>query len=130
VQPGGDLCIARQGVVQGMGSGTLFVRYCGRAGPQRHGHQQQQHESRLTSILKTIFAGYASADSELALSIRFEGVGWHKCVTSWAQCVSALEILAAHHSIGDDDDDDAGWTIGLQMTMMILRVASRGNADR
>jgi hypothetical protein len=45
----------------------------------------------------------------------------------------ALEILAAHHSGGTDDayddDDDAGWTMGLQMTM-ILRVASRGNADR
>lgn len=27
-------------------------------------------------------------------------------MTSRAQCVSALEILAAHHSIGTSDDDD------------------------
>ena len=32
VQPSDDLCIVATGVVQGMGSGTLFVRYCGRAG--------------------------------------------------------------------------------------------------
>jgi hypothetical protein len=31
---GGDLCIARQGFVQGMGSGTLFDEMCcSRAGP-------------------------------------------------------------------------------------------------
>jgi len=34
--------------------------------------------------------------------------------------LSALEILAAHHSIGTGDDDDAG----LEMTMVILRVES------
>ena len=34
--------------------------------------------------------------------------------------LSALEILAAHHSIGTSDDDDAG----LEMTMVVLRVES------
>lgn len=74
VQPGGNLCIARQGVVQGMGSGTLFVNIVAGQCPAAMGINNNSAKKQTHLDIKHHLSGYGSAEAELALSNRFVGV--------------------------------------------------------
>lgn len=119
MQPSGDLCIVATGVVQGMGSGTLFVRCCGRAGRGDidMGHQQTRPRNQTHLDIKTHLSCYGSAEAERALSIQsLRGrVGWYRGMTSWAQCVCSLWRSWLHTTLA----------VRTMLMMMMMMLAGR-----
>lgn len=74
MQPSDDLCIVATGVVQGMGSGTLFVNIVAGQCPAAMGINNNSAKKQTHLDIKHHLSGYGSAEAELALSIRFTGV--------------------------------------------------------